>query len=71
MGKLIERSADRWSLRQYNPPSVVVVEVDSIRRTHRIVDWPELVWDHTGGQIRQYRLVQHVLLGNRPDLFRL
>lgn len=43
LGYVLERNKERWRLKQYNPAEEIEVQVESVRRVHRVVDWPELM----------------------------
>lgn len=43
VGRLVEATAQRWVLQQYKPFDRIIVEMVSVGRVYRVVDWPELL----------------------------
>jgi hypothetical protein len=43
IGRVIEQTKKQWILRQFNPADDLIVSASSVKRVHRVIDWPELL----------------------------
>jgi hypothetical protein len=42
IGRVIEQTKKQWVLRQFNPADDLIILASSVKRVHRVIDWPEL-----------------------------